>query len=280
MKKVICFGAGGGGRKLYERISQKYEVIAFADNDSRKWEKTYLFGIPVYEPEKCIMSMDWDFIIITSEPGLKTIQRQLSDMGIAEQRIITSYVESELEGRRVFLQKLAETNIYDVKAECAEAGVFEGDFAKYINEFFPKRKLHLFDTFEGFAAKDIEKERQYSMAQMGDLGNTSVELVMAKMLYPENVLIHKGYFPETAMGLQSKFCFVNLDLDLYEPTYNGLVFFGERMVKNGVILVHDYFSDTFKGPKAAVDRYLEERKLIEKYPIGDGISIMLVGFGR
>lgn len=278
--KVICFGAGGGAKKLYGRISEKYEIIAFTDNDSRKWEKQFIFGIPVLEPRKCIMSLEWDLIVITSAPGLETIRKQLSDMGIAENKIVTFYVENELEGRKVFLKRLAESMEYDTAAECAEAGVFEGDFARYINEFFPNRKLHLFDTFEGFVARDIEKEQEFSAASKGDYGNTSVELVMGKMLYPQNIIIHKGYFPDTAGSLCNPFCFVNLDLDLYEPTYNGLVFFEDKMVENGVILVHDYFSDNFRGPRAAVDRFLRDRKKLQKYPIGDGISIMLVGFGR
>ena len=47
------------------------------------------------------------------------------------------------------------------KGECAEAGVFEGDFAKWINQYFPDRKLYLFDTFEGFDMRDIEKEKPF-----------------------------------------------------------------------------------------------------------------------
>ena len=35
--KAICFGAAGGGIRLYDDICHKYEVIAFADNDKRKW---------------------------------------------------------------------------------------------------------------------------------------------------------------------------------------------------------------------------------------------------
>lgn len=63
------------------------------------------------------------------------------------------------------------------------------------------------------------------MAKCGDYNNTSVELVMKKIPYPENVVIYKGYFPESARKNKEEFCFVNLGMDLYEPTYNGLIFF-------------------------------------------------------
>ena len=59
------------------------------------------------------------------------------------------------------------------------------------------------------------------------------------------------------------------------------------MTPNGVILVHDYYwlyeDGAYMGVKPAVDRFLDElnsaggEELIRKYPIGDGMSIMLVG---
>lgn len=105
-------------------------------------------------------------------------------------------------------------------------------------------------------------------------------MVMKKMIYPENVIIHKGYFPDTAKQLEEeRFAFVNLDVDLYEPTYNGLKFFKDKMISGGVILVHDYFAANFKGPHEAVNQFLEEMNgRYAKYPIGDGISIMITGF--
>ena len=38
----------------------------------------------------------------------------------------------------------------EVKGSVAEAGVYKGDFAQYINAFFPGRKCYLFDSFNGF----------------------------------------------------------------------------------------------------------------------------------
>lgn len=80
------------------------------------------------------------------------------------------------------------------------------------------------------------------------------------------------------MNTASKFCFVNLDMDLYLPTYNGLCFFRDKMTEQGVILVHDYYSAGYKGVKAAVEEFLKEYgEGVNKYPIGDGVSIMLAG---
>lgn len=277
--RAILFGAGGGGKRLYEEVKERYEVVAFTDNDARKWGKQ-IFGIPIYSPKECINKLEYEYLIITSAPGLETIKEQCIKMGILEDKIITSYVEAPLEGRRIFLKNLARLmENCEPETACAEAGVFEGDFAKFINAYFPARKLHLFDTFEGFDGKDVEKETGYSEARVGEYNNTSVELVMRKMPFPEQCIVHKGYFPETASGINDKFCFVNLDLDLYEPTYNGLQLFADKMIEDGVILIHDYFAENFKGPKNAVDKFIKESKYkLQKLPIGDGISVAVVGF--
>ena len=235
-----------------------------------------LCEVKIYSPI-ILREQKYDVVIITSAPGLETIKQQCIDLGVVEEKIITSYVEAPLESRRIFLESLAKvfSNVEN-KYACAEAGVFEGDFAKYINMYFKGKKVYLFDTFEGFDERDIEKESGFSMANCGDYNNTSVELVMKKMPYPENVVICKGYFPESARKIKEEFCFVNLDMDLYEPTYNGLLFFEDKMMKGGIILVHDYFAENFKGPKEAVDRYLSEKPCARILPIGDGVSIMIV----
>lgn len=279
MLRAVLFGAGGGGQRLYKEIASQYEVVAFVDNDKRKWGKE-LWGIPIYSAQKCTADLEYDYLIITSAPGMDSIKQQCLQMGIQENKIITSYIENPLVSRRIFLESFSKL-IQELgeDGDCAEVGVFEGDFAKWINRYFPDKILHLFDTFEGFDIRDIQKEVEFSKAKQGDYSNTSIEMVMDKMPYPQKCKIHKGYFPETAKDLESKFCFVNLDLDLYEPTYAGLNFFCDKITENGIILVHDYFVENFKGPRYAVDKFISEtERKIHKLPIGDGISIMLMGF--
>lgn len=277
MEKAICFGAAGGGKRLFDEISEKYEIIAFTDNDKDKIG-TSINGIKTYGIEECFQ-LEWDVVVITSAPGMVNIKQQLISMGIDSRKIDTTFIELPLLSRISFLEKLSQIQNFD-NAAVAEVGVFEGDFAKWINQFYAKQKLHLFDTFEGFDKRDIDKDRLYSEAKVGDYSNASIDMVMKKMIYPENVIIHKGYFPDTAKQLgEERFAFVNLDVDLYEPTYNGLKLFKDKMISGGVILVHDYFATNFKEPHEAVNQFLEEMDgRYAKYPIGDGISIMITGF--
>ncbi len=278
--KVIMFGIGTTGRLLYKQISEQDEIIAFADNDETKWGEV-MFGIKIFKPEECLLNLQYDRVVISAFGGFYEMVRQCMDLGVPREKIDTSYFDMSLNSRITFLRDMsALLNEYEEGADVAEAGVYYGDFAKWINTYFPKRMLHLFDTFEGFDKRDIavETAQGFSAEKEGHLSGPSISSVMNKMPHPEQCKVYKGYFPDTAREIDRKFCFVNLDMDLYLPTYNGLHFFQGKMTERGIILVHDYYTEGYKGAKAAVDDFCREcdEKII-RYPIGDGVSIMLAG---
>ncbi|MCH5314259.1 MAG: class I SAM-dependent methyltransferase, partial [Helicobacter sp.] len=217
-------------------------------------------------------------VIVGTFTGYYEISAQLQEMGVAKEKIDVSYIELSVRARIAFLEDFAKL-WGNLQGAVAELGVYRGDFARYINAAFAHRKLYLFDTFEGFAKTDVSRDS--TMAQ--NLGakhfaNTSVELVLSKMPNPTQCVIQKGWFPQSALGLEKEqFCFVNLDADLYEPILAGLEFFYPRMVKNGVILIHEYFSQGYVGVKEAVEAFIKAHKEpIYKMPIGDSLSIALI----
>jgi hypothetical protein len=100
---------------------------------------------------------------------------------------------------------------------------------------------------------------------------------MSKMIYPNNVEIHQGYFPDSAIEINETFMFVNLDFDLYQPILSGLCFFYPKMLKGSVILVHDYYHAGLSGIREAIKQYEKEiGREIAKLPIGDNQSIALL----
>ncbi len=273
MKKVIVFGATLSAKRLINEIKESNTIIAFCDNDSNKWGKT-IDGILIVSPDK-IIDMNYDSIIIISLSALYAIKAQLMEMGIPEYKIDTSKIEFNVKARERFCTDFSRIiKERKIQGAVAEAGVFQGEYAKIINKCFDDRKLYLFDTFEGFDERDviIEKEEKLSEATKGNLNNTSIELVMSKMSYKDNVIIKKGYFPDTAQGINENFCFVNLDLDLYNPTIEGLKFFWPKMVKGGIILVHDYLSIGYEGVNKAVLEF-EAMENVVPFPISDGWSV-------
>jgi O-methyltransferase len=164
------------------------------------------------------------------------------------------------------VREISERNI---PGATAEVGVYRGDFAKYINQAFPDRKLYLFDTFEGFDKNDtaIEQAKNFGEGNQ-DFSNTSTELVLSKMTNKNNCIVKQGRFPASLNSLEENFCFVSLDADLYEPIYQGLVYFYPRLSKGGYIFIHDYNNKHYSGAKQAVREYCEQHQ-IGYVPVSD-----------
>ena len=155
-----------------------------------------------------------------------------------------------------------EINKKKLEGNVAELGVYKGKFARYINQYFPDRLLYLFDTFEGFDKRDIVSEtRQNFSSGDQDFSDTSIESVLSRMPFPGNCRPVKGFFPDSAKGLDEQFVFVSLDTDLFEPIYNGLWFFYPKLVSGGYIFIHDFNCDAYKGVRQAVERFCSEEKI-------------------
>lgn len=152
-----------------------------------------------------------------------------------------------------------------VDGAVAECGVWRGDFAKHISRLFPDRKIYLFDTFHGFDGRDIDEEEEKmskNFRKKVKLDDTNVELVLSKMAYRNNAVVRKGYFPETAIGLEDeRFAFVSLDTDLYKPIIAGLKFFYPRLNEGGVIFVDDLGHPELPGVRKAVIEFCKKEKI-------------------
>jgi len=114
------------------------------------------------------------------------------------------------------------------------------------------REIMIFDTFEG-------------LPEPGPYDEPSLKKGAMKTKVPniKNVYFIKGLFQDTKDIVEDKkFAFVHLDCDLYEPIKAGLEFFWPRMVKGGIILVHDI---TWSGPKKAVKEFPVKGKEIGDY---------------
>ncbi|MDE7173317.1 MAG: TylF/MycF family methyltransferase, partial [Helicobacter sp.] len=207
----------------------------------------------------------------------EVVQQLVDELKIPTHKIDTSFVMARSTARHAFLREFAQIAIErNLDGACAECGVYRGEFARLINAHFPTKKLYLFDTFESFAPQDMKHEIPNVQKFSQLFANTSVELVLSKMPNPTQCVVRKGWFPDTARGLEGeRFCFVSLDMDLHDPILAGLMFFYPRLVRGGAILVDDYFDPSFLGAKEAVDCFAREHHVVFA-PIGDSSSIVLV----
>jgi O-methyltransferase len=124
-----------------------------------------------------------------------------------------------------------------IPGSLAECGVYKGWLSRFIHNMVPDRQLFLFDTFRGFDSRDSSAH--------GDerFRDTSEQSVLDCIGSTENIIVRKGYFPETSVGLEDEgFAFVMIDFDKYEPTLAALQFFYPRVSRGGFVFVHDYNS--------------------------------------
>jgi O-methyltransferase len=95
------------------------------------------------------------------------------------------------------------------------------------------------------------------------------------MPHKDKVIICKGSFPETAVGLNEEFVFVSIDVDLFQPTLEALKYFYPRLVKGGAIMIHDYNAPAFPGVKQAVMKYSAEQEFI-CFPLADECGSLVI----
>jgi O-methyltransferase len=155
--------------------------------------------------------------------------------------------------RDMLILQMRSVLIRRIEGDFAELGVWQGFSARLIHQYAPDRRLHLFDTFCGFDPRDLDVKLPPEL-----FADTTVETVL-KRISPrnDNVVVHRGRFPDTATEAAGKFAFVHLDADMFQPTTAGLEYFYPRMSKGSVIVVHDY--NTWMGARQAVDQFFALR---------------------
>lgn len=296
--EAVIFGAGKLCSGLKRGLEKYFDVhiCAVCDNDEKKWGKRIENVLIVSPQELMKISFERIFICVQRQAWYKIIEEQLLKMGIPKEKIVNMPTSREYQDafierdplRKIWIKNFADyTKEIGLAGSTAECGVYNGETAMFINKYWPNSKLHLFDTFDGFSEEDIlEDKHSFTAFSNGrfsknpfKIGNPEllIEIIKERMLYPENIKIHKGYFPKSANGIEDTFCFVNLDMDLYRSQLEGLRFFWDKMEKGGVILLHDYFHPELPGVKKAVDDFEKEiAKQLPKMPIGDYCSIAII----
>lgn len=148
-----------------------------------------------------------------------------------------------------------------IEGDIAECGVYAGGSAHMIARVLTEqdktgRKLHLFDTFEGFP--DIaDPARDYH--NPGEYGDTSLQAVQSRLArYQQVCVFHRGIIPDTFTEIEtvSKFAMVNVDVDLYPTTMACCEWFWPRLSPGGVMIFNDYGMYAYRySTRRAVDEF-------------------------
>ena len=277
-KKVFVFPAGVNGLKVLYHLDDTYEVLAFLHSMPPYYKE--LEGHKVISPAE-IKDYEYDFIILAIADYEEVLKQQLTCLGVPDEKIVVfcpndriTWLDERYAMARTCIRYIHERNI---KGAVAELGVYKGAFAAYLSTMLPDRKIYLFDTFSGFSEKDqAEKETNIiGGVAAHDFSDTSVQEVLSAMPVKDAVVIKKGWFPETAHGVDDTFCFVSLDADLYAPILAGLEFFYPRLEKGGYIFIHDFESFRYPGCKRAVLEFCEKNG-ISFVPILDRCASVII----
>lgn len=274
MHTVIILGAGQSGRAFGNLLNKEHlKLLAYGDNNPKLYE-TSVNGVPVMSVEQAVsLSPQCILIGVISPERSQQLQQQAAAAGFQGKFIRLHELYNQLDIRSGTLYRTARRIIESrIPGNIAELGVYKGDTACKLNALFPDRRLYLFDTFEGFDTRDIAKEKELncSRAAAGDFSDTTEEAVLARMAYPKQIALHKGFFPQTAAGLENEtYALVSLDADLYAPLLAGLEYFYPRLSPGGIIFMHDYNNERFRGAKQAVEDYEKKHGQLLLIPLCD-----------
>jgi hypothetical protein len=175
--------------------------------------------------------------------------------------------------RKFALRELLKLT-HGLPGDVAECGVYRGGssylMAKELARQAPGKRLHLFDSFAGLSEPGPLDDRHW---RAGALACTLSEVTANLAEYSGLMAIHAGWIPDCFRdAVDRSFCFVHIDVDLYEPTLASLEFFGPRMVSGGIVVCDDYGFETCPGARRAVDEFAAAGAIqVVHLPTGQGI---------
>lgn len=149
-----------------------------------------------------------------------------------------------------------------IPGDAAELGVFRGEFAALINAALPERRLHLFDTFEGFHAEDVEEERRLglSRARPGTLRirmwkrSCAACRIRSAPSYTQGASLRPLSRAWNSAFPSSRWMQTSM-----HPLQPPLPLFWERLSPGGALLVHDVNGFQYAGAGRAVREFCAER---------------------
>lgn len=208
--------------------------------------------------------------------------------------------------RRAFIRQLAHYELFkltvDLPGHYAEFGVYYGrsffSWHKFVEVFTPTathKKVIGFDSFSGFpglASEDGEADSKIDK-RVGGLSSESFldEFNALLALHNDDGVIPtgrgsivQGDICETLPAWlkenpEARFCLLNLDVDLYEPTRVILEHCWDRLVKGGVLILDEYATSKWPGETLAWDEFARSRNIdtpLARFPWANAPGAYLV----
>lgn len=171
-------------------------------------------------------------------------------------------------------------------AAIAECGCWWGHstvmIAQQIAQQPKNTRFFVFDSFQGLSdyktadMSGLAPGDRLAQADRQKFFAADLATVQQRLAGFDFVQILDGWIPERFSEVKDhQFALVHVDVDMHQPTLDSLVFFYDRLISGGCIVLDDYGSASFPGAKQAVDEFLlqHQPKLFLKMPTGGAILI-------
>ena len=268
MKTVVILSTDNLGMTVADMLNpREMKLVGMGDTRQETWNvfsdlekgelKEEIEGMPIM-PADLAVALQPDVLVIAATDSEKS--HALEYMAIRAEFlndiVFIRDLHEQFSIRCSVLRRLCRrlTGL-GVEGNVAELGCYRGD-----------------TSFEGFDERDVDMERKLgcSDAQTGLYSGTDKEKLMERMPLPGQVVIRKGWFPETAFDIEDEtFCLVCMDACLYQPTLAGLEFFFPRMGRGGVILLSGCSGPRYRGVAKAVEDLETRYGALLMLPVGD-----------
>ena len=163
----------------------------------------------------------------------------------------------------------------NIPGAMAECGCFEGASAYFMAKECPQTELHLFDSFAGLSTPQTQDTMSGAGVPYWKQGDLSAreQVLFERLKEFSQIKVHKGWIPERFPAVEKLgFRLVHIDVDLYQPTLDSLVFFYPRLSPGGVIVIDDYGFSTCPGAYKAVNDFCAGQKIpVLHLPTGQGV---------
>lgn len=149
---------------------------------------------------------------------------------------------------------------------------------KFLQNIGVEKSYVCIDTFEGFLHSQFDNDLHYGMSETYRHAYSANSVRLTRKILDQHgckdvKLIRGDIVTMPSDNLPNRISVCLLDVDLSEPTYQGLKKIYERMSPGGKILIDDCPPDSHYKARLGYQKFVKEAGLEEKYEFGMGVII-------
>lgn len=184
--KIIIFGASKQGKRAYDALTEKYDIVAYCDNNQDKWATDFM-GCRVISPEE-ILNYESVQVVIASQ-YYNAIGKQLNEMGIGFKLFVPKNQLSDIGDISYELLDVTFDNLFvDIQTDINMALNVSRDFSQNYRQEETKRKIVLFIAyyFPPIAGSGVQRSVKF-VKYLRDYGYEPIVLTVGNMFNPNDV---------------------------------------------------------------------------------------------